>query len=78
MTRKEMKKAKIVTLAKNLKESSEIFKKSKLMRETLGEHIFQKIIQNKEIEWRKYKKAVGGKYGKEVSNYEIQEYFPIL
>jgi glutamine synthetase len=78
MTREEMKKAKIMTLAKDLKEALENFKKSKLMRETLEDHIFQKIIQNKEIEWKKYKKAVGKKYQKEVSPYEVKEYLPIL
>ena len=78
MTREEMRKAKIVTLAENLKEALEIFKKSKLMKETLGDHIFQKLIQNKEIEWERYKKAVGRKFEKEVSPYEIEEYLPIL
>jgi len=78
MTKEEMKKLKIATLAKNLKEALEIFKKSKLMKETLGDHIFQKLIQNKEIEWQKYKKSVGKKYQKEVSPYEIKEYLPVL
>jgi glutamine synthetase len=78
MTKEEMRKAKIVTLAENLKEALEIFKKSKLMKETLGDHIFQKLIQNKEIEWERYKKAVGSKYQKEVSPYELEEYFPVL
>jgi len=49
-----------------------------LAKETLGKHIFQKLIQNKEIEWQKYKKAVGKKYEKEVSPYEIKEYLPVL
>jgi glutamine synthetase len=78
MTREEMRKAKIVTLAKDLKEALENFKKSKLMKETLGNHIFPKLIQNKEIEWQRYKKAVGKKYQKEVSPYEIEEYLPVL
>jgi len=78
MTKEEMKKLKIATLAKNLKEALEIFKKSKLMKEALGDHIFQKLIQNKEIEWQKYKKSVGKKYQKEVSPYEIKEYLPVL
>jgi glutamine synthetase len=78
MTREEMKRAKILTLAKDLKEALENFKKSKLMRETLGDHIFQKLIQNKEIEWQRYKKAVGKKYQREVSPYEVKEYLPIL
>jgi glutamine synthetase len=79
MTREEMKRAKIVTLAKDLKESLEIFKKSNLMREALGEHIFLKLIQNKEIEWQRYKEAVKGKYQRgEVSPYEIEEYLAVL
>jgi glutamine synthetase len=78
MTKSEMKRKKIKTLSKNLKEALEHFKKSKLARETLGEHIFQKIIQNKEIEWQKYKKAVGKRFEKEVSPYEIKEYLPVL
>jgi glutamine synthetase len=78
MSKSEMKRKKIKTLFKNLKEALEHFKKSKLVRETLGDHIFQKIIQNKEIEWQKYKKAVGKKFEKEVSPYEIKEYLPVL
>jgi glutamine synthetase len=78
MSKSEMKRKKINTLSKNLKEALELFKKSKLVRDTLGEHIFQKIIQNKEIEWQKYKKAVGKRYEKEVSPYEIKEYLPVL
>ncbi len=78
MTKSEMKRKGIKILSKNLKEALELFKKSKLVRETIGEHIFQKIIQNKEIEWQKYKKAVGKKYEKEVSPHEIKEYLPIL
>jgi len=78
MGKSEMRRKKIKTLSKNLKESLELFKKSKLARETLGGHIFPKLIQNKEIEWQKYKKAVGKKYEKKVSPYEIKEYLPVL
>jgi len=78
MKKAEMKKRKIKTLSKNLKEALNLFKKSKLVKETLGDHLFQKIIQNKEIEWQKYKKAVGKKFEKEVSPYEIKEYLPVL
>ena len=55
-----------------------ILAKSKLIKETLTPHLYQKIIQNKEIEWQRYKKAVGKKFEKEVSPYEIKEYLPIL
>lgn len=78
MTEPEMKRKKIKILSKNLKRALELFEKSKLAKETLGYHIFQKIIQNKEIEWSKYKKAVGRVSEKQVSSYEIKEYLPVL
>jgi len=78
MTEAEMKKRNIKTLSRNLKEALECFRKSSLVKETLGEHLFQKIIQNKEIEWQKYKKAVGKRFEREVSSYEIKEYLPVL
>jgi glutamine synthetase len=78
MTKAEMKKRNIKTLSRNLKEALECFRKSSLVKETLGEHLFQKIIQNKEIEWQKYKKAVGKRFEREVSPYEIKEYLPVL
>ncbi len=78
MKKSEMKRKKIETLSQNLKEALGFFKKSRLVKETLEDHLFQKIIQNKKIEWQKYKKAVGKKYEKEVSPYEIKEYLPVL
>lgn len=78
MTKTEMKKKKIKTLAKNLGEALGCFKKSTLVKETIGDHLFQKIIQNKEIEWERYRKAVGKKFERKVSPYEIKEYLPML
>jgi len=78
MTKAEMAKKKIKTLSGNLNESLNLFKKSNLVKDKLTPHLFQKIIKNKEIEWQKYKKAVGKKYEKEVSPYEIKEYLPVL
>ncbi len=78
MTKQEMEKKNIKILASNLKQSMERFQKSRLTRRTLGKHLFQKIIQNKEIEWQKYEKTVGKRFKKQVSPYEIKEYLPIL
>ncbi len=44
--------------------------KSELVRETLGEHIFHKFIQNKKIEWEMYRI--------QVSNYELDRYLPMF
>jgi glutamine synthetase len=43
---------------------------SPLVREALGDHIFEKFIQNKEIEWDAYRS--------QVHRYEIDRYLPIL
>lgn len=43
---------------------------SDLVREALGDHIFEKFIENKKIEWDKYRTHV--------SNYELEKYLPIL
>lgn len=78
MDEEEMREAKIQILSSNLKEALELFRKSILSKEILGEHLWTKIIENKEIEWGKYERAVGKKYDREVSPYEIEEYFPVL
>jgi glutamine synthetase len=44
--------------------------RSKLVRETLGEHIFHKFIENKKIEWDMYRI--------QVNTYEIDRYLPMI
>jgi len=78
MTKAERKKKKIKFLSKNLGEALKLFEKSKLAKEALGNHLYNKTIQNKEIEWKKYIKTWGIKFEKKVSPYEIKEYLPIL
>ena len=60
----------IDTLPNNLYEAVNNLENSKLMRETLGEHVFTKFIENKKIEWDRYRTFV--------TNYEIDNYLPIL
>ncbi|MBN2568325.1 MAG: glutamine synthetase [Deltaproteobacteria bacterium] len=43
---------------------------SELVRETLGEHIFNKFIDNKKLEFDQYRT--------QVTNYELNKYMPIL
>ncbi len=78
MTKNEIKKKKIKTLANDLEEALGHFQKSELAKEALGAHLFDKIIQNKKIEWRKYKKVAGKKFKRKVSPYEIEKYLPVL
>lgn len=63
-------KAGIETLPDNLFEALKYFEKSKLARETLGDHIFFKFIENKKIEWDRYRM--------QVTDYELDNYLPIL
>jgi len=62
--------SKIETLPDNLLEAVKIMEKSKIVKETLGAHIFEKFIENKKIEWERYKTHV--------SRYEVESYLSIL
>jgi len=63
-------KAGIESLPGNLFEAIQEVERSELVRETLGEHIFNKFVANKKIEWDRYRTHV--------SQYEIEKYLPIL
>jgi len=60
----------ISSLPGNLFEAIQEVEKSELVRETLGDHIFNKFVANKKIEWDRYRTHV--------SQFEIEKYLPIL
>jgi len=60
----------IETLPGSLGEAIAITEKSDLVRETLGDHVFEKFVANKKIEWDRYRTHV--------SNYELDNYLSIL
>jgi glutamine synthetase len=60
----------IKTLPGSLWEAVELARNSKLVRETLGEHVFNAFLENKKIEWDKYRT--------QVTDYEIKRYLPVL
>lgn len=70
MSEAERRKRGIQSLPGSLGEAIEETEKSTLVRETLGEHIFNKFIDNKKIEWDRYRMHV--------SRYELEYYLPIL
>jgi glutamine synthetase len=70
MTDEERKKRKIGTLPSNLFEAIEISERSELVRNALGEHVFEAFIKNKKIEWDEYRT--------QVSEYELKKFLPIL
>ena len=70
MTNEERKKLGIGTLPASLSEAILLMEKSKLVKECLGEHTFNAFLENKKHEWDKFRTKV--------TDYEIQEYLPIL
>ena len=70
MTTKEREKANIQSLPEDLYEAIKFTEKSKLVKEALGDKLFEYFIRNKKMEWDEYKA--------QVSKYEIDKYLPIL
>ncbi len=60
----------ITDLPGNLYAATLETEKSELVRDVLGDHIFNKFIENKKIEWDNYRTHV--------SQYEIDKYLPVL
>jgi glutamine synthetase len=57
-------------LPDNLFEAVKIMEGSKLVKEALGDHVFTKFVENKHIEWDRYRTFI--------TDYEVQKYLPIL
>ena len=70
MTDKERKKGNIGTLPASLYEAIKLCEESQLVREALGDHVFDALIQNKKIEWDQYRIHV--------TEYELNKYLPVL
>lgn len=70
MTDEEREKEGIGSLPGNLSEAIELAEKSEVVRKAIGDHVFDKFIENKKIEWDNYRN--------QVTNYEIKRYLPIL
>ena len=70
MTDEERSRRNIGILPDNLWEAVSLMEQSNLVKESLGESVFNTFIQNKKREWEEYKG--------QVTDYEIQRYLPIL
>jgi glutamine synthetase len=57
-------------LPANLDEAIALMEESELVRETLGEHVFEYVLRNKRAEWQDYRR--------QVSAYELDRYLPVL
>ena len=60
----------IKLLPGSLSEAIQLTEKSKLVREALGDHVFDHFIENKKLEWDRYRV--------QITSYEIEKYLPIL
>ncbi len=70
LTDEEKKERGIKLLPGSLIEAIQATENSTMLRSALGEHVFNKFVENKKIEWDKYRK--------QVTNYELNTYLPIL
>ncbi|MFA5388725.1 MAG: glutamine synthetase family protein [Candidatus Omnitrophota bacterium] len=70
MSDEEKEKAGIKSLPEDLLEAIKIAENSKIIKECLGDKVFEYFIRNKKMEWNEYKA--------QVSQYEIDKYLPIL
>ena len=70
MTEKEREQMGIGSLPKDLHEATQFAKNSEWLRKTLGDHVYFKFIENKEIEWETYRS--------QVTSFELERYLPVL
>jgi glutamine synthetase len=66
----ELKRHGIKNLPENLKEAIDEFSVSPLMKETIGDILFDKLIEAKTSEWSDYKTKV--------TQFELDRYLPII
>jgi glutamine synthetase len=70
MSPEERDRKRIKTLPGSLYEAVQLTEKSQLVREAMGDHAFTSFIQNKKVEWDRYRTHV--------TDYELKNYLPIL
>ena len=70
MTTEEREERGISVLPGNLSEAIAVARKSTLLRETLGEETFEKLLRNKTAEWNEYRSVV--------TPYEMEKDLPVL
>jgi glutamine synthetase len=70
MSDEERRAAGIESLPEDLFEAIRIAERSDLVRDTLGDHVFEYLIRNKRQEWDAYKAYV--------TPYELERYLPLL
>jgi len=70
MSEEERLKRRIRQLPGSLLEAVQLTEKSQMVREALGDHVFEHFIENKKVEWDRYRI--------QITSYEIEKYLPLL
>jgi len=70
MTDAEREERGIGTLPGSLYEAIREAEKSEFLRKTLGDHVFHSLLENKRIEWDRYRKHI--------TDFELTQYLPVL
>ncbi len=70
MSESERKRLGIKNLPESLRDAIDAFSESAFMRETIGEILFHKLIESKQLEWDDYKVRI--------SQWELERYLPII
>ncbi len=70
MSEEERRDLGIECLPEDLWEAIKLAEKSDLLRECLGDHVFESLIRDKKIEWEKYRAVV--------TEYELENYLSVL
>jgi len=70
MSEEEREELGIGQLPEDLYEAIRVAEESELMRKTLGDPVFKSLIENKKIEWNRYRA--------QVSKWELDSYLPVL
>ena len=70
LSENERKELGIESLPKTLGEAIEETENSKIVKDALGDYIFNSFLENKKIEWQKY--------NEQVTDYELERYLPNL
>jgi glutamine synthetase len=70
MSEAERRAAGIESLPEDLHEAIAVAERSELVRDVLGDHVFEYLIRNKHEEWDAYKSYV--------TPYELERYLPVL
>ena len=70
MNEEDRRRTGIESLPDDLLEAIKLTEQSQLVKNALGEKVFEYFIRNKKVEWNEYKA--------QVSQYEVNKYYPIL